>query len=55
MTFDPSAQYLYIAHRSARTIAGVTVDANTGSLSTIPGMPIIVTGDIRRMVVSRIP
>jgi hypothetical protein len=55
MAFDPSAQWLYVGNRSAKTVAELAVDANTGNLTLVPGSPLVLAGDIRRIVASRIP
>jgi hypothetical protein len=55
MGFNPSAQYLYVANRSEKTIAAIVVDANTGGMTLVPGTPFVLAGDVRGVISSRIP
>ena len=55
MKFDASAQYLYVGNRSAKTIAALAIDPNTGSMSLVPGSPFVSRRRHDRIVVTRIP
>ena len=42
ITIDPAGRFLYVGSSSSNSIAGFSIDASTGALTLLPGMPQVV-------------